>query len=268
MTNRFVEMLMQINKSCSSKVPTILETHAYIDDLVHLLFPIKDNCQLEPAEIEVSFAKMRLRLKELLIPVANDLEFSPDKVADAVFDAIPDVYEKLVEDAQYFLESDPAANSLEEIVVCYPGFYALITHRLANLLFRQKVPLLPRIVSEYTHSKAGIDIHPGARIGRRCYIDHGTGIVIGETTVVGDDVKIYQGVTLGATFVAKRLKGSKRHPTIEDRVIIYAGATILGGDTVIGHDTTVGGNVWITESVPPNSVVYKPQPTVGKDKKK
>jgi len=141
-------------------------------------------------------------------------------------------------------------------MAAYPGFYATAVHRLSHWLTLQKVPVLPRLFSEYAHSKTGIDIHPGATIGESFSIDHGTGVVIGETTVIGKNVKIYQGVTLGALSVNKELATQKRHPTIEDNVVIYSGATILGGETIIGRDSIIGGNVWLTNSVPSNSVVY------------
>ena len=141
-------------------------------------------------------------------------------------------------------------------MLCYPGYYAIAIYRLANEIYRMQIPILPRAMSEYAHRKTGIEIHPGATIGRNFYIDHGTGIVIGETTEIGNNVKIYQGVTLGAMYVEKSLQNTKRHPTIEDNVIIYAGSAILGGDTVIGRNTVIGGNVWLIESVVPNSVVY------------
>ncbi|MGD9101474.1 MAG: serine acetyltransferase, partial [Anaerolineae bacterium] len=143
-----------------------------------------------------------------------------------------------------------------EVIVAYPGLTAISTHRLAHFLYQREVPLLPRIMNEYVHHQTGIDIHPGATIGDSFFIDHGTGVVVGETTVIGAHVKIYQGVTLGALSVKKSLARKKRHPTIEDRVVIYAGATILGGDTVIGRDSVIGGNVWLIHSVPPGSRVY------------
>jgi serine O-acetyltransferase len=152
-----------------------------------------------------------------------------------------------------------------EVVMSYPGFYAIIVHRLAHLLYRNDVPLLPRIMSEYAHSRTGIDIHPGATIGAGFFIDHGTGVVIGETCGIGRNVKLYQGVTLGALSFEKDeqgrlIKGVKRHPNVEDGVVIYAGATILGGETTIGAHSEIGGNVWLTHSVPPYSKVYNQQP--------
>ena len=151
---------------------------------------------------------------------------------------------------------DPAAKSINEVVQTYPGFYAIAAFRIANELHRLGSVGIPRVITEHAHSKTGIDIHPGAKIGAHFCIDHGTGVVIGETTVIGNHVKIYQGVTLGALSVDKSDAERKRHPTIEDNVVIYAGATILGGETVIGHDSVIGGNVWLTRSVPPHSKIY------------
>lgn len=152
--------------------------------------------------------------------------------------------------------NDPAATNDAEVIGAYPGFRALSFHRIAHVFYRLKVPYVPRIISEIAHSKTGIDIHPGANIGQSFFIDHGTGVVIGETSDIGNHVRIYQGVTLGAHVVSKEMEGKKRHPTIKDGVIIYAGATILGGDTVIGENSIIGGNVWLTESVPPFSRVF------------
>ncbi|MEM6297842.1 MAG: serine acetyltransferase, partial [Bacteroidota bacterium] len=158
--------------------------------------------------------------------------------------------------AKAMYAGDPAAKSLTEVIRTYPGFYAVAAHRIANCIHRIGIALMPRVISEHANSKTGIDIHPGARIGRNFCIDHGTGVVIGETCVIGDNVKIYQGVTLGALSVRKEDAAKKRHPTIEDHVVIYAGATILGGNTIVGHDSIIGGNVWLTASVEPFSKVY------------
>ena len=166
---------------------------------------------------------------------------------------------ELSEDIAFAYESDPAAESIDEIILCYPGFLAVFVYRLAHILYLHGIPLLPRMMSEYAHSKTGIDIHPGAKIASPFFIDHGTGVVIGETAEIGRYVKIYQGVTLGAKSISDRDKSKgKRHPTIGDRCIIYAGATILGGDTVIGEGSVIGGNVWLTHSVSPGTtVIYK-----------
>lgn len=168
---------------------------------------------------------------------------------------LPCIKEILVRDAQAILDGDPAAKSLEEVLLCYPGFYAICVHRLAHSLNKMNQTLLARFIAEISHMRTGIDIHPGASIGQGFCIDHGTGIVIGETTIIGSNVKLYHGVTLGGLSVLKSLASKKRHPTIEDDVVIYSNAVILGGDTVIGKGSIVGGNVWLTHSVEENSLV-------------
>ena len=180
----------------------------------------------------------------------------------SLIEEIPELRRKIILDTQAALDGDPAAKSFEEIILSYPGLEAIMVYRIANFLHKNGVPLIPRIMSEYIHGKTGIDIHPGATIGESFFIDHGTGIVIGESCVIGKNVKLYQGVTLGAISVKKSLSNKKRHPTIEDNVTIYAGATILGGDTVIGEGSIVGGNVWLTESVPAYSTTIAKQETV------
>jgi serine O-acetyltransferase len=186
------------------------------------------------------------------------------KVALELMDAIPDIRQTLASDVRAAFEGDPAAKSHDEIIFSYPGIYAISVYRIAHRLFELDVPMLPRIMSEHAHSITGIDIHPGATIGGRFVIDHGTGVVIGETTEIGNNVRLYQGVTLGALSLPKNagemLRGKKRHPTIEDDVIIYSGATILGGDTVIGARSVVGGSVWLTESIPPDTTVMMEMP--------
>jgi serine O-acetyltransferase len=185
-------------------------------------------------------------------------------IALAVLEQIPAIRRMLATDVQAAYDGDPAAKSHDEIVFSYPGLHAILVYRVAHILYSLEVPLLPRIMTEHAHSVTGIDIHPGATIGERFVIDHGTGVVIGETTQIGNNVRIYQGVTLGALSLPKDagqlLRGKKRHPTIEDDVIIYSGATILGGETVIGTRSVIGGNVWITESVPPDTTVVMEQP--------
>jgi len=186
------------------------------------------------------------------------------KAALDFLESIPSIRKILATDVRAAYEGDPAAKSYDEIIFSYPGVFAVTVYRVANKLFEMKVPLLPRIMSEHAHSLTGIDIHPGAEIGESFFIDHGTGVVIGETTEIGKNVRIYQGVTLGALSLPKdagaKLRGKKRHPTIEDDVIIYSGATILGGDTVIGARSVIGGNVWITESVPSDTKVILEAP--------
>ncbi len=177
-------------------------------------------------------------------------------VALALAEEIPEIRRKVCLDAKAALEGDPAAKSLEEVILSYPGLEAVVVYRVAHFLHKSGVPIIPRIMSEHVHGKTGIDIHPGAEIGESFFIDHGTGVVIGETCVIGNNVKIYQGVTLGALSIRKSLADKKRHPTIEDDVTIYANATILGGKTVIGKGSIIGGNTWITKPVPPGSTVY------------
>ncbi|MBC2840586.1 serine O-acetyltransferase EpsC [Robiginitalea sp. SC105] len=169
---------------------------------------------------------------------------------------LPEILEKLNLDARAIAACDPASLSLEEVYMAYPGFYAIAIYRLSHELYGMGFPMVPRLMTEYAHSRTGVDINPGARIGRSFFIDHATGVVIGETAIIHDNVKIYQGVTLGALYVAKKLQQTKRHPTIENNVTIYANATILGGDTVIGANSVIGGNAWLTASVPPNSTVF------------
>ncbi len=170
---------------------------------------------------------------------------------------IPAIRELLQLDVQAALDGDPAANSRDEIIMAYPSIAAMTVHRVVHYLHTRGVPLLPRIMSEYIHHQTGIDIHPGAIIGKSFFIDHGTGVVIGETTIIGDRVKLYQGVTLGALSVERTMKNKKRHPTLEDDVTIYAGATVLGGETVIGKGSTIGGNMWVVKSVPPQTKLYR-----------
>ena len=178
-----------------------------------------------------------------------------EEIVLELFAGIPELRRVLNADLLATYDGDPAARGVEEIVFSYPAITAITAYRLAHELYQRKVPMIPRIFTEYAHSRTGIDIHPGAQIGERFFIDHGTGIVIGETAVIGNDVKLYQGVTLGALSLSKEARG-KRHPTLEDRVTVYAGATILGGDTVIGADSVIGGNVWLVDSVPPGTKLF------------
>jgi serine O-acetyltransferase len=195
----------------------------------------------------------------------GDCRHKATRAVTALLDQLPRIRAVLQEDIVAAYEGDPAARSTMEIVMSYPGLYAITVQRIAHALYLEKVPLIPRVMSEHAHARTGIDIHPGARIGPGFFIDHGTGVVIGETCVIGRHVKLYQGVTLGALSFAKDakghlIKGTKRHPNVEDNVVIYAGATILGGETTIGHDSTIGANVWLIHSVPPHSKVYNQEP--------
>lgn len=194
--------------------------------------------------------------EERMIHILSFFIENREEVANKFYRHINKIKEKLLGDARFILESDPAATQLIEVIAIYPGFFGIFCYRIANVLAELNVPLFPRMITEYAHKVTGIDIHPRAKIGSPFSIDHGTGIVIGETTVIGDNVKLYQGVTLGALSVDKSKSRTKRHPTIEDNVILYSGCTILGGETVIGRNSIIGGNVWLTESIAPNTVVY------------
>lgn len=198
-------------------------------------------------------ALKRILTDALTLPEAHCAD--PQDVVDRFFKNLPRIRAELLVDAQAICDGDPAAHSTDEVILAYPGFYATAVYRLAHQLQGCEVPLVPRVLTEVAHRDTGIDIHPGARIGASLAIDHGTGIVIGETAILGDRVKLYQGVTLGALSVEKHMARTKRHPTIGDDVVIYANATILGGETVIGEGSRIGGNVWLTKSVPAHSVV-------------
>lgn len=255
-----------INQIDLSKLPSRVLTYGFVDELLDLLFPVEAGFGLNDDLSDERVEKLKRILREVLRPLKVKLPDSFDMIINSFFEQLPEVYDKLILDAKAFVESDPAAESLEEVVVAYPGFHAISVYRIAHELYKLKVPILPRLITEYAHNKTGIDIHPGARIGNSFFIDHGTGVVIGQTTVVGNNVKLYQGVTLGALAVRKENRGAQRHPTIEDNVIIYAGSCILGGDTVIGHDSVIGGNVWLTESVPAYSIVYHKSDVKIRDK--
>jgi serine O-acetyltransferase len=251
----FIKQLYDRQKQVLSAFPDKESSDDFVDQLFSFLF-IPANTRSQPlTEVEKEFDSLKSYLSTLVYDVNHDGN-ETQQITEQFFRVLPDVYEALLKDAASIANHDPAATSADEVVVAYPGFYAIAVYRLSHELYKLKVKTLPRLFTEYAHSKTGIDIHPGATIGEGFFIDHGTGIVIGETSVIGNNVKIYQGVTIGALLGSKDQK-SKRHPTIEDEVIIYAGATILGGSTVIGKGSTIGGNVWLTSSVPAGSFVYQ-----------
>ncbi len=251
----FIKKLHDRNSKCAVAFPDRLLAHEFIDELFDLLFIPRNSSRVSLDDISKEYELLKYRFSVLLYDVIEDAT-QLEKLTERFFAAIPVLYAKLLKDARAIVEFDPAAGSEEEVLVAYPGFYATAVYRLSHQLLKDGVKILPRVFTEYAHSKTGIDIHPGAQIGESFSIDHGTGVVIGETTVIGDNVKLYQGVTLGALNVAKADAEIKRHPTIQHNVTVYSGATILGGDTVIGHDSIIGGNVWLTYSVEPYSVVY------------
>lgn len=255
--DHFFDILDADRVRMGTLVPPKSEAHELVDSLFNFLFPVQ--CH-HPRPAKVQYAMLLDDLEQLLRPLLHSKNGAAAKLSSAFFAQLPAVREALLEDAEAILKFDPAATCLEEVIATYPGFYAIGIYRIAHVLHHLGAPLLPRVFSEYVHGKTGIDIHPAATIGRSFFIDHGTGVVIGATAVIGNNVKLYQGVTLGALQVEKSLANVKRHPTIEDNCIVYANSTILGGRTVVGHDSIIGGNTWLTESVPPNSVVlHQPQ---------
>ncbi|GIZ14744.1 serine O-acetyltransferase [Capnocytophaga catalasegens] len=237
----------------------------FVDKLYRLFFRLDVNSCSCKYEIEQQLKIIQLELVEIIYQNINNSHISEEK-ASYFFKQLPHLYQLLLEDAKTLYENDPATQQLEEIYISYPGFYATVVYRLAHCIWEIDLKLLARLWSEYAHSKTGIDIHPGASIGEKFCIDHGTGIVIGETSIIGNNVKIYQGVTLGALSVSKDKANKVRHPKIGDNVVIYSGATILGGNTEIGHDSIIGGNVWLTESIEPYTIVYYKSEMIIKQK--
>lgn len=238
------------------RLPSRPDAGRFIDKLMRFLFPVTQDCASATNHPDETYHKLHDQLVCLFRPLEANLTETPDAIADQFFAQLPAIFDNLLFDARAIADNDPASVGVEEVVAVYPGFYAIAVYRIAHTLLHLNVPLLPRMLTEYAHGQTGIDIHPGATIGSSFFIDHGTGVVVGETTIIGSNVKVYQGVTLGATHVAKSMASKKRHPTIQDNVVIYANATILGGRTVIGHDSVIGGNVWLTASVEPYSLVY------------
>lgn len=272
----------KINHLGYSSLPSAEAVIAIIEDLMEVLFPgygRRQNLHLGNVTYHVGdildglhdkmadqFARA---LRRECSPSAPEEDFHPLGQQRAIhfLERLPEIRSRLADDVQAAYDGDPAAKSLDEIIFCYPGLEAVTIYRLAHELHLLDIPLIPRMMTEYAHTKTGVDIHPGARIGRSFFIDHATGVVIGETTEIGDRVKLYQGVTLGALSfpkdtTGKLVRGKKRHPTIENDVVIYANATILGGNTVIGHHAVIGSNIWLTESVAPYMTVTLEKPSL------
>jgi len=235
------------------------KTEEFTNDLFHILFDSKISVSENIDSLASSF-------KEITLMIDNKDDDSTENIWKKFLVGLPDLLKQLNQDARCIYLHDPAARSVEEVILAYPGFFAIAVYRISHNFQLLNMRLVPRMMSEFAHRLTGIEIHPGAQIGSPFFIDHGTGIVIGESTIIKNNVKLYQGVTLGALQVSKDMENTKRHPTVEDKVTIYAGATILGGDTIIGENCTIGGNVWLTKSVPANSIVY--QRTDTKLKKK
>jgi len=264
-----------INHSGVMNLPGRESVDSIVRDLEELLFPgFLANISTDRESLRKSTTK---KVKKISLALRSEVEKSivfsvrsetlnckhetcraaATLVVEEFFEELPKIRVVLERDLEAAVRGDPAAKSANEVILSYPGFQAITVHRMAHFLWTRQVPIIPRMMSELVHGRTGIDIHPGAQIGGSFFIDHGTGVVIGETTVIGNNVKLYQGVTLGALSVKKEESNHKRHPTIEDDVTIYANATILGGETVIGSGSVIGGSVWITQSVPPGSKIYK-----------
>lgn len=263
-----------VNHSDTENVPGRASIKSIVMELEEILFPgYLENVRTDNGCLRSNTsAKVKNLAQKLYREVEKSLAFSARMgvlncghggcravaamIVDEFFEELPKIRTLLAKDLEAAVRGDPAALSADEVILSYPGFQAITIHRIAHFFRSRQVPLIPRMMSEHVHRRTGIDINPGAVIGESFFIDHGTGIVIGETTVIGNNVKLYQGVTLGALSVKKEESGIKRHPTIEDDVTIYANATILGGETVIGKGSTIGGSVWITQSVPAGSKIY------------
>lgn len=256
MDPKFLARLYASHQACPT-CPSPAEVALFFNNLLGTLFADYTQMTFPSQEaFNTHVGGLRHELDRIVRHNPHRGDVDAGAIADQFFDVLPAIYEQLNRDVVAMYEGDPAAKSRSEVIQTYPGFYAIAAYRVAHALHELGVKGIPRVITEHAHSKTGIDIHPSATIGNDFCIDHGTGVVIGETTVIGDHVKIYQGVTLGALSVTKDDASRKRHPTLEDHVVVYAGATILGGDTVIGHHSVVGGNVWLTRSVPAHSKIY------------
>jgi serine O-acetyltransferase len=243
-----------------NNIPDKKAVERTVKSVFRLLFPITHSYSDDEKKNFLLDSKTQMQW------ILTGLVEKKEKVSNQFFKNLKKIKDTLLNDAGFILESDPAAKQLIEVIAIYPGFFAIFCYRIANSLAQSSVPLLPRMITEYAHKVTGIDIHPLAEIGSPFSIDHGTGIVIGETAIIGNNVKLYQGVTLGALSVDKSKASKKRHPTIEDNVILYSGCTILGGDTIVGRNSIIGGNVWLTESIAPFSVVYHKSEIIVKTK--
>ena len=263
-----------VNHSGAANLPGRESIDSIVRSLEELLFPgfLENLCTDRESLRKITGEKVNNLCTALISEVEKSLAFSARLgalncghegcrvvaalVVDEFFEELPKIRVIMAKDLEAAVRGDPAAKSADEVILSYPGFQAIAVHRVAHFFWTRQVPIIPRMMSELVHGRTGIDIHPGAEIGESFFIDHGTGVVIGETTVIGKNVKLYQGVTLGALSVKKEEGDCKRHPTIEDDVTIYANATILGGETVIGRGSIIGGSVWITQAVPPGSKIY------------
>ncbi len=269
MTEEFKNKLLSKHTSCQ-ECPSNKDIQILFEEILTLLFPDFSNNKLSSIkEINNRIEHIYSLILNLLSHYSTLCSSQPERTASEFICSLEQIENSIQLDVDAIYNGDPAAKSKEEIIRSYPGFYAIAAYRIANLLHKLGIKMVPRIITELAHHRTGIDIHPSASIGHSFCIDHGTGVVIGETTEIGNHVKIYQGVTLGALSVEKIDANKKRHPTIQDHTVVYANATILGGETVIGQHSVIGGNSWITKSVEPYSIVYyKPENNQVKKKKK
>ncbi len=250
-------------------IPSRDKVAGIVERMLHVLFPAyfgRENCENDNNICLFSlFNDVKCQISAAFALEGGECSVDTETLAEEILCSLPDIQQSLYRDVEAIFEGDPAARGREEVFLSYPGFFAIAVYRVAHEFYRHGIPYLPRMMTEYAHGKTGIDIHPGATIGAYFFIDHGTGIVIGETTVIGEHVKLYQGVTLGAKSFeldenGNPVKGIKRHPNIGNGVIIYANATILGGRTTVGDGSVIGGNVWLTHSVPPHTTLTYREP--------
>ena len=255
--SEFAEKLYNQRESQTCNASFKKEAIDFLNEIIDIVFPhFSNKVYYSPEDIIAKIQLLERNLKSLLKLVNGVNSNKVDEIAKSFISKLPETHSMLWSDAEAIYKGDPAAESVDEVILAYPGLMAISIYRFAHILYNLNIPILPRIFTEHAHQITGIDIHPGADIDSPFFIDHGTGVVVGETTKIGKNVKLYQGVTLGALSVEKSLSQTKRHPTIEDDVIIYSQAVILGGNTVIGRNSIIGGNSWITQSVPANSIVY------------
>jgi serine O-acetyltransferase len=259
--NQIIQNIKLLKRDFSTNYSIKTKTEIFTEKLFYTLFDGNALLDESLAELEMLFKE----ISSIACKKPNDL---CDSIWEKYLATLPTVLEKLNQDAAYILENDPASNSLEEVYLAYPGFYAIAIYRLSHELYQLDLLLFSRLMSEYAHRITGTDIHAGATIASPFFVDHATGIVIGETTIIEKNVKVYQGVTLGALSITKEMKNSKRHPTVEEEVCIYANATILGGNTTIGKGSVIGGNSWVTKSIPANSIVTNTTTTEVKIKER
>ena len=261
MTDQLIQKIHENFRPEYQKVPVKKDLFDWLENFLVFLFPLEAKSE---SQLRLELSSNQLEFKTILSEMKYDLSTAEEKTK-TFYDLAPELLEKLHIDAEEFLKRDPAAECMGEIVHTYPGFYAIAIYRIAHILGQHlDLQYVPRMLTEHGHSRTGIDIHPNAEIDAPFFIDHGTGVVIGETCKIGKNVSIYQGVTLGALQVSKDMQGTKRHPTVEDGVVIYANATILGGSTVVGNNSIIGGNVFLTKSVEPYSLVFSRSENVVK----